>query len=95
MNEQLRKRLEEAADIYAKRIWNNLLEVHISKTDFLAGAELGYKKAIEVAKEWLDYKVGGYLGLIREEGIIASTFRTAQMLIDFEADMLKLLEDRK
>ena len=56
MKKDLRKRLEEAADIYAKRIWNNLLEVHISKTDFLAGAELGYKEAIAQAKEYLEKK---------------------------------------
>lgn len=61
MDEQLRKRLEEAADIYAKRIWNNLLEVHISKTDFLAGAELGYKEAIEVAKEWMNDNARNYV----------------------------------
>ena len=39
MNEDLHKRLEKAADIYAKRMWDNLMGVHISKKDFLAGAE--------------------------------------------------------
>lgn len=53
------------------------------------------EEAVKVAKEWLDSKVCGYLGLINENGLTASTFRTAQFITDFEADMLKLLEDRK
>lgn len=85
-NEEMRKRLEEAADIYAKRIWNNLLEVHISKTDFLAGAEYGYKEAISQAKEWLG-------NVCEKVGFTPKTI--TQCVEQFETDMLKLLEDKK
>lgn len=85
MDEQLRKRLEEAADIYAKRIWKDLLEIHISKTDFIAGAEHGYKEAIEVAKEWLKEHWGDYYAPVEWRNLTA----------DFEADMNKLWEEKK
>lgn len=68
MNEQLRKRLDEAADNYAEKHGfrvpyngsNNFYDetdVKASKDGFLAGAELGYKEAIEMAKEWLLGKI--------------------------------------
>lgn len=55
MNTELRKRLEEAAKEYA--INDDSLIDSCDTTSvsdgFLAGAELGYKEAVKVAKEWL------------------------------------------
>lgn len=97
MNEDLHKRLEKAADIYAKRIWDNLMEVHISKKDFLAGAELGYKEAIEMAKEWIARNF--YLSSSPRNGLYDywdCDFNDSAELIDnFEVDMIKLLEEKK
>ena len=61
----------------------------------LEGAELGYKEAIAQAKEWMDSKIGGYLRLVNENGLMASTFKIAHILADFEADMNKLWEGEK
>lgn len=90
MEKDLHKRLEEAADIYAKRIWNNLLEVHISKTDFLAGAELGYKEAIKIATEWLETNIANQVEMMCAEGPLMMDKRT--FLADFESDMNQLWE---
>ena len=65
--EELRKRLEEAAEKYADEHGfrvpydgsNNFYDqtdVKASKDVFLAGAEIGYKEAIKAANEWLQSK---------------------------------------
>lgn len=102
MNTELRKRLEKAAEQHAIQTLayfaqHNQTPTHFDwadkvKEEYIAGAEFGYKEAVNVAKEWLEVKIGNYLGLIHEAELTASTFRTAQLITDFEADMLKLLE---
>ena len=87
------KRLEEAADKYIKTITPDDIPYYHRdvKQGFIAGAELGYKEAIKDAKKWLDSNLKNYLGLINEEKLTASTFRTAQLITDFDADMNKFL----
>ena len=73
MNTDLRKRLEEAAEkLYPYKQCQDKLTEHLRngviellRKSHIAGAELGYKEAIKVAKEWF----GNYL-LARMRNII-------------------------
>lgn len=95
MNEELRKRMEEAADNYAEKHGfrvpydgsNNFYDetdVKASKEGFLAGAEYGYKEAIGLAKEWLFVN-----GVFSRK----TCGELKQYLADFEAYMNKLWEE--
>lgn len=80
MDEQLRKRLEKAADKYAYGRRNCIS----AGNGFIAGAEYGYKEAIKQAKEWLKENAHDYS--FSNEGCDA-------LLIDFERNMNKLWEE--
>lgn len=90
MNKDLRKRLEEAAKKYADEyvvgdvaIIVDLIH-EVAKESFLAGAEYGYKEAIEAAKEWM-----------KEHYHLFEHFDKDEVISDFEADMNKLWEEQK
>lgn len=75
MTTDLHKRLEEAADKYADG-WRNCVS---AGNGFLAGAEHGYKEAIEVAKE-----------LLLEQGKIDTLDA-----VELDMQMNKLWEEKK
>ena len=86
--EEIRKRLEEAADKYAWSVWTNpmfLEEWNECKRDYIAGAEYGYKEAIKQAKEWLKQNLGSWDFTYFDDDDIA----------DFEEAMNKLWEEKK
>lgn len=94
MNTDLHKRLEEAAEKYCTD--NGLLSGacasqisygHSCMHDgFIAGAELGYKEAINVAKEWLKNFLDSEDCEYLDNSIPANEFETA---------MNKLWEEQK
>lgn len=101
MDEQLRKRIEEAAEKYINNHSNYLCSAFLQdrlKEAHIAGAEHGYKEAIEVAKEWL--KENTYNKIIKgdlpddtEEPDCCTLYSTQQQLLaDFELYMNKLWE---
>ena len=97
MTPDLHKRLEEAAEQAGLKAFNNAYDhletgevcclcQEIAYNNYRVGAELGYKEAIEVAKEWIAIKGvfnGNTCGDLR------------QYITNFETDMNKLLEDKK
>lgn len=105
MDEQLRKRLEEAAREYAKRVVPECIssyEDFFNNTvaDFRNGAELGYKEAIAQAKEWLIDHFSAAVecnenGVPLEKSYIEGRKLAIEMLTDFETYMNKLLEEKK
>lgn len=99
MNTEIRKRLEEAAEKHCENY--DFEPTQRNSTDsgweyghtytqlvkcFLAGAELGYKEAIKVAKEWLK-------DLCERVGFTGMTIN--QTADTFETDMNKLWEGEK
>lgn len=59
MDTELRKRLEEAAEKYAKKVVPECISSYEeyfedTKADFRNGAKFGYKEAIKSAKKWLE-----------------------------------------
>ena len=82
MDEQLRKRLEEAADKYADGRRNCIS----AGNGFLAGAEYGYKEAIAVAKEWMNDNARNYVN-----GVLWAE----HMMSDLETFMNILWEEQK
>lgn len=95
----MRKRLEEAAckitnDIIGERpqeIYCNAIEKGAKR-----GIELGYKEAIQQAKEWLKDNEHFYQGGSERYPELLSMFDTTQeMLADFEEAMNKLWEEQK
>lgn len=103
MTEEMRKRLEEVAREYAYE--NYKVDYSVGTTPysvgldegarvgaedgFLAGAEWGYKEAIAMAKEWLKNNVSDYAASY----IVGCS--KGEFISDFEADMNKLLEEKK
>lgn len=85
MAEEIKKRLEEAADDFSSEFPN----AASLKIGFFTGAEHGYKEAITQAKEWLSNN-------IHSDMTIGSFFDSREAIIaDFEADMNKLWEEQK
>lgn len=86
MNTNLHKRLKKEKHKYAYML-TPMSSLHYSEeygraaTAFMRGAEHGYKEAVKVAKELLEKK----LSYIPMKGFLA----------DFEAEMNKLLEEKK
>lgn len=98
MEKDLLKRLEEAANKYAKRVVPECIssyEDFFNNTiaDFRNGAELGYKEAIALAEEWLETNIANQVEMMCAEGPLMMSKRT--FLADFESEMLKLWEDKK
>lgn len=95
MDEQLRKRLEEAArEEYPSYIGEHLngRKFDVNKRDREAfieggniGCTLGYKEAIAQAKEWLNKNLAEYVYGYDSLSVI---------LADFETDMNKLWEEK-
>lgn len=102
MEKDLHKRLEEAADRHCKcdaclsehkatgGCWKEICPPHSA---YIAGAEYGYKEAIAQAKEWLETNIANQVEMMMAEGPLMMSKRT--FLADFEAEMLKLWEDKK
>ena len=90
MEKDLCKRLEEAAEKHC----NN---VTIAMDDFKAGAEFGYKEAIEVAKEWLlENTISHYNPDTDSRWVDTNECEDSkEFTYRFEADMNKLWEDEK
>lgn len=93
MTEEMRKRLEEAAEKESKCIdckdkrGLGLCKLYCaSYRKFYAGAEYGYKEAIKQAKEWLNKNLAEYVYGYDSLSVI---------LADFETDMNKLWEEKK
>ena len=92
MNTELRKRLEEAAKEYEPDAFDadyilparEGFIVSSKRAAFRAGAEYGYKEAVEVAKDWL-----------KENYHLFDHFDKDEVISDFEADMNKLWEEEK
>ena len=95
MDAELRKRLEEAAKELADKKFPKHRasendrrareDYQLCRDSCIVGIELGYKEAIEVAKEWLKKQ-----GKDWWEG-----YGLPFSLADFEADMNKLWEEQK
>lgn len=100
MKEDLRKKLEEAAEKYAIKHRADYLpeDCYASehKEGFLAGAKYGYKEAIKVAKEWMRDSDNFYQSGSEEYPDVTVMADTIGEMIDtFETDMNKLLEEKK
>lgn len=102
MDEEMRKRLEEAAEKYINNHNNYLCSAFLKdrlKEAHIAGAEHGYKEAITQAKEWLKEHFHDIpqpdpdLINLHPVDVEADYWSMESMLADFEADMNKLWED--
>lgn len=98
MTEEMKKRLEEAAENHCSKY--DFEPTQRNNTDsgweyghtytqlvkcFITGAEYGYKEAISLAKEWI-------FGYIRTNSNDLSAYDAER---DFESDMSKLWEEKK
>ena len=102
MNKDLRKRLEINAQFYANRVVpdGRSFREELKKEamdDFKAGAEFGYKEAIEVAKEWLlENTISHYNPDTDARWVDTNECEDSkEFTYRFEADMNKLWEEKK
>lgn len=95
MDEQLRKRLEEAAEEYGKGYKTSLA----LEAGFMKGAEFGYKEAIKVAKGWLEENTETRMPDDEDKDFVwvqgVRYEDKDELIARFEADMSKLLEEKK
>ena len=89
MTDELRKRIEEAADEYAYGRHSCIT----AGNGFIAGAEFGYKEAIAQAKEWLETNIANQVEMMCAEGPLMMSKKA--FLADFETDITKLWEEQK
>ena len=96
MDEQLRKRLEEAAGKIAP-VGFDQWGVSVARNIFKFGAELGYKEAIAQAKEWLlENTISHYNPDTDARWVDTNECEDSKEFVyRFEADMNKLWEDEK
>lgn len=101
MNAELRKRLEEATEKYVLSLSLPSIErtYVATKDDFLAGAEVGYKEAIEQAKEWMEENTETRMPDNEDKDFVwvqgVRYEDKGELIARFETDMNKLWEEKK
>lgn len=99
MTDELRKRIEEAADEYAYGRHNCIS----AGNGFIAGAEFGYKEAIAQAKEFAEKYIADWNMAIAQKyysskgkpSIVEATMSHGEFCRKLEEHIKKLWEDEK
>lgn len=100
MNEQLRKRLEEAAEKITHCEFCRYKDDNMSCKELCAdtimtirGIELGYKEAIKVAIKWWNYNL--LSNYHNAEAYVEKRITKEELFEFFEKEMLNLLEEKQ